>query len=301
MTMLSGHRNYAYMLSRAAVRALYTEVALEPKPGLVSFRDSGSHSDMNAETFVRSLFSLRGYFNRITTAGHDAAAFHVMQTLGQEAEARMLAATAGINTHRGAVFALGLLCASAGRCAALGLVLTPDHLRATLRATWGTALSAHASKARAAPANSNGQRVARQYGLRSAGDEAALAFPTLFEVTLPALTQALAAGVTARAAKVQALFATIAVLDDTNAAHRGGIEGMHFVKASAQSFLRNGGVMQPQWQQRARAVHADFMVRKLSPGGSADLLACACWIQDVKPEQQTKGLTQDRLVQTLPA
>ncbi|MDP3337407.1 MAG: triphosphoribosyl-dephospho-CoA synthase, partial [Rhodoferax sp.] len=99
----------------AAVRALYAEVALEPKPGLVSFRDCGSHTDMTAQTFMRSLFALRGYFPHMVRAGHTGAPFAALEGLGKNAEARMLTATGGINTHRGAIFGLGLLCASAGR------------------------------------------------------------------------------------------------------------------------------------------------------------------------------------------
>jgi len=91
-------------LARSAVRALYAEVALEPKPGLVSFRDNGSHTDMTAATFLHSLFALRHYFGHIAQAGFEGADFGHLQALGLAAEARMLRATGGVNTHRGAVF-----------------------------------------------------------------------------------------------------------------------------------------------------------------------------------------------------
>jgi triphosphoribosyl-dephospho-CoA synthase len=269
-------------IARCAVRALYAEVALEPKPGLVSLRDNGSHSDMTAATFVKSLFALRHYFGHMARAGALAHPFEFLQALGLGAEERMLAATGGVNTHRGAVFMLGLLCAAAGRLAAKGQPFTAVNLRDSLLRHWGQALRWRAKSAARATSASNGQRAARRFGLRSAGDEAALGFPTLFEVTLPALQAALQAGHAPRAARVQAFFATMAVLDDTNTAHRGGWEGVQFVKTSAQAFLDAGGVAQGDWLRQARAIHADFVARRLSPGGAADVLAAACWLQELQ-------------------
>jgi triphosphoribosyl-dephospho-CoA synthase len=264
-------------IQRSAVRALYAEVALEPKPGLVSFRDNGSHSDMQAATFVQSLFALRHYFGHMAQAGAARLPFAALQTLGLAAEQRMLRATGGINTHRGAVYALGLLCAAAG--AASGVAAA--QVRQSLLTHWGAALRLRAEAAARAPALSHGQRAVAAYGLRSAGAEAALGFPTLFEVTLPALQAALRAGHAPRAARVQALFATMAVLDDTNLAHRGGMAGVLFVKAAARGFLEAGGVAQADWLQQARRFHADCVQQRLSPGGAADVLACACWLQEL--------------------
>jgi triphosphoribosyl-dephospho-CoA synthase len=274
-------------IARCAVRALYAEVVLEPKPGLVSLRDNGSHTDMDAATFVKSLFALRHYFGHMARAGALGHPFEFLQALGMGAEERMLIATGGVNTHRGAVFLLGLLCAAAGRLAAQNKVLTAHSLRATLQRQWGQALRWRAeSAARAAPV-SNGQRAARRFGLRSAGEEAALGFPTLFEITLPALQAALQAGHAPRVARVQAFFATMSVLDDTNTAHRGGWEGVQFVKTSAQVFLDAGGVAQPDWLQQARTIHAEFVARRLSPGGAADVLAAACWLQEMQHGAKT--------------
>ncbi len=274
-------------MARCAVRALYAEVALEPKPGLVSFRDNGSHTDMNAATFVKSLFALRHYFGHMARAGALGHPFEFLQALGMGAEERMLAATGGINTHRGAVFALGLLCAAAGRLTAKGQAFSGARVRQTLQSQWGPALRWRADAAARSAPLSNGQRAARSHGLRSAGEEAALGFPTLFEVTLPALQQALQQGHAQRAARVQAFFATMAVLDDTNTAHRGGLAGAAFVKASARGFLDAGGVAQPDWLAQARAIHAGLVAQRLSPGGSADVLACACWLHEM--EQAAHG------------
>ena len=76
-----------------------------------------------------------------------------------------------------------------------------------------------------------------------------------------------------QAARVQAFFALLAAVDDTNLLHRGGIEGLRFAQAAARRFLAEGGVTRPGWQARAADVHRAFVARRLSPGGCADLLA----------------------------
>ncbi len=258
------------------VLALYDELELWPKPGLVSFVDSGSHVDMDARTFMRSLFALRHTFPALALRGAEGAPFAALESEGIAAEGRMLCATNGINTHRGAIFTLGLLCAAAGRCTALGLRINDVNLRNTLLATWGADLSERAQRSR----NSNGSRVAQQFGLRSVGMEAADGFPVLFETVWPCLREALERGASPRLAKVEALFAAMAVLDDTNLVHRGGLEGLCFVQHAAHAFLDRDAARR-DIEKDALSLHHELVIRRLSPGGSADLLAAACWLQRV--------------------
>jgi triphosphoribosyl-dephospho-CoA synthase len=268
-------------IGRAATVALYEELALYPKPGLVSFIDTGSHTDMDASTFMRSLFALRHYFVQITRLGTRDASFSALEQLGIDAEHRMLRATAGINTHRGAVFSLGLLCAAAGQLAASGTPQQPAALRASLLRHWGPALQDRATQATHAPRHSNGQCAARRHGLRSVGEAAADGFPVLFDVAVPALQQALADGLDDRAAKLQTLFHILAVLDDTNLAHRGGLAGLRFAQRRAADFLAAGGAARPDALAHAEAIHRNFVARRLSPGGAADVLAAACWVHRI--------------------
>lgn len=261
----------AQRIGRAAIASLYDELALAPKPGLVSFVDSGSHTDMDATTFVRSLFALRRYFPRIAMAGAAGASFSELEALGIAAEARMLAATGGINTHRGAVFTLGVLCAAAGE----GARLCASDLRERLMQRWGDALRARQHRA----STSNGRRAADAHGLRSAGDEAALGFPTVFEHAVPALAHARAIGLNDRSARLQTLFEIIAVLDDTNLAHRGGLAGLRFAQREARAFLLAGGARRPDALAHAQAIHREFVAQRLSPGGAADVLAAACLVE----------------------
>ena len=113
-------RAEAARLGRLAIASLHAELALAPKPGLVTPSDAGSHADMDARTFWRSLAALRGYFEAIAQAGLAQAPFDALRRLGLQAEDAMLRATDGINTHRGAIFSLGLLTAAAARSAGPG-------------------------------------------------------------------------------------------------------------------------------------------------------------------------------------
>ncbi|UST56180.1 triphosphoribosyl-dephospho-CoA synthase MdcB (plasmid) [Comamonadaceae bacterium OTU4NAUVB1] len=262
-------------LGRAAVLALHDELSLAPKPGLVTPLDRGSHDDMDAHTFMRSLFALRHYFVEIAGAGFDGAAFDTLERLGIAAEARMLAATGGVNTHRGAIFMLGLLCAAAGAVVrAHGTVAQPGLLREALRQHWGAALARRGARAPTLP----GGIAARRLGLRGASQEAALGFPVVFDTALPALASGLARGLDARRARLDALFHVMAVLDDSNLAHRGGLAGLREVQALARRFVARGGIARPDGPREAQAIAEHCVARRLSPGGAADTLAAACWL-----------------------
>ena len=267
----------AQAIGRAATLALHDELALSPKPGLVTLTSQGSHTDMDAQTFMRSLFALRSYFVRIAELGARGASFEALERCGVDAEARMFAATGGINTHRGAVFMLGLLCAAAGAVAASGHPLSASLVRRTLRANWGAALAVRALRTSSLP----GGQAARRLGLRSASTEAALGFPTLFETAIPALRAAREQGLTCEAAQLDTLFGVMAVLADSNLAHRGGLEGLRFAQQAARDFLAAGGASQPEGVAIAEAIGHQFVQRRLSPGGAADMLAAACWMQRI--------------------
>lgn len=265
--------------ARLAVACLHAELLLYPKPGLVSLVDNGSHLDMNAATFMRSLFALRHYFAAICRAGAAHAPFAVLRHLGQQAEVRMLAATGGINTHRGAIFSLGLLCAAFGRLHPGDAAVTLDAvaLRAAL-GSWSAELAAHADAA-APGATSHGVLVARRHHAGGAREEGARGLPSVFEVGLPALRRTLAKGGGMQAARIDALFALMAAVGDTNVLHRGGADGAQLVRSTARAFIDAGGTFSPDWRARALAAHQAFVARRLSPGGAADLLAATCLVQ----------------------
>jgi triphosphoribosyl-dephospho-CoA synthase len=261
-------------VGRLAVRSLYQELVLYPKPGLVSLVDNGSHQDMDASTFMRSLFSLRGYFVSITAAGMERAPFEQLRTLGIEAEARMMRATGGVNTHRGAIFCLGMLCAAVGAAYLQKSALSPAAIRANVLAHWGEALGRHSLMP---AATSHGGEVARKYKIGGAGEEAALGFPAIFDIALPHLQKLQRAGISWHASKIDTLFLLMRHIHDSNVYSRGGASGAEIVKNSARQFIEAGGTSRPDWKRHAIAIHDDFVKRGLSPGGAADLLAASCF------------------------
>ncbi|MBW9332225.1 triphosphoribosyl-dephospho-CoA synthase MdcB [Herbaspirillum sp. RU 5E] len=271
---------FCRQLARLAVRSLYQELVLYPKPGLVSRVDNGSHTDMTAQTFLRSLFALRHYFFQIAAAGLEGASFPTLQSLAIGAEERMLRATGGINTHRGAIFALGMLCAAMGYARGRHMPLQAATLRATLLIQWGDALARHSAAALPGGQHSHGQRVAAVHAVGGAREEGALGFPAVFEVALPQLQATLAAGRDLHHARIDALFALMAHLSDTNVYHRGGAEGAALVRSRSAAFLAAGGTALPDWEAQALDCHREFVAHRLSPGGAADLLAAACLVHE---------------------
>ncbi|WP_070271401.1 triphosphoribosyl-dephospho-CoA synthase MdcB [Duganella sp. HH101] len=278
----AAQRDFAGEVARLALRSLHAELCLYPKPGLVSLVDTGSHDDMNALTFMRSLFSLRHYFKKICLAGWHDAPFSRLKQLGIEAEAGMLKATRGINTHRGAIFSLGMLCATAGRARAQGTPMTPAALRAAMLIRWGEELAMHAAPADTCPAElSNGLRVAARYAVSGAREEGALGLPSVFEIGVPALLASRARGASMTHARIDTLFTLMARINDSNVYHRAGPQGAQTVRAHAQRFIDLGGTANIDWHAEALASHQVFIQQRLSPGGAADLLAASCLVQAI--------------------
>jgi triphosphoribosyl-dephospho-CoA synthase len=265
----------ARRIGELAAQSLYAELALYPKPGLVNLRDGGAHADMNAATFVRSIAALRGYFVAIADAGARGASFTEMQRLGIDAEARMMSATRGVNTHRGAIFTLGLLAAAAGASAARGCGPTDASLRGVV-ATFRNGVLACAVDPASPP--SHGRVAAARYGAGGARREAAAGFPSVFEIGLPALRFALARTGDARTAQLHALFALLARVEDTNLLYRGGPDALRFVAREAAAFVARGGMLAPNALSYAEHLHRACCARGISPGGCADLLAASWFV-----------------------
>jgi triphosphoribosyl-dephospho-CoA synthase len=261
-------------IANHAVDALLLEVDTWPKPGLVSHVDSGSHTDMDAALLERSARSLTPYFAQLARAGREQAGMPALRGIGLAAESAMFQVTAGINTHRGAIFGLGLLCAAAAMAQGSS---AHQELGGIVSRHWGAQIGAPD-----AGLQTHGAQVYRRYGIGGARREAAAGFPALYQIGWPALRagRALAAGDEA-AARVQCLFALMASLEDTNLLHRGGPEGLLFARALAAEFIDAGGVAQRDWRDQALRAHRLMVVRHLSPGGSADLLAMTLFVDAV--------------------
>jgi triphosphoribosyl-dephospho-CoA synthase len=259
-------------IAACAEHCLRLEVDTWPKPGLVSVVDTGSHDDMDAGTFARSAAAIRPFFAEMARAGAARADMAVLRRIGVRAEHAMLAATGGVNTHRGAIFGVGLLCAAAGRRSAgasYAEAASEPRLGEVVAQYWGDEILGGPR-----PSSSHGEVVGRRYGVGGARQEAASGFASVYDVGVPALREAerLRPG-DAPAARVHACFALIAAVADTNLLHRGGTAGLEFAQQTARAFLARGGIGAPDWLEHAEAAHRAFVTRRLSPGGAADLLA----------------------------
>ncbi|MGE6333105.1 triphosphoribosyl-dephospho-CoA synthase MdcB [Stenotrophomonas sp. NPDC077659] len=260
-------------LGRLAIASLHAELACAPKPGLVTPFDTGSHDDMDAGTFLRSLFALRHYFTAVASAGADDAPFALLRAHGIAAEHAMLRATGGINTHRGAIFSLGLLVAAAARCRRLQGHPAPAAQVCVAVQHWADDFAA-------APldASSPGQRARLRHGVPGVREQAAAGYPVLRELAVPTLRHALHNGLPRDAAMCQTLMQLVAQVDDLNLLHRGGAEGLAWAQQQARAFLERGGAFAPGWQAGLHGIGDGFVARRLSAGGSADLLACSWFL-----------------------
>jgi len=265
-------------VAAAAANALLAELETWPKPGLVSHVDSGSHTDMDASTLRASAVAIAPFYGHLAVAGAAGSGMNRLREIGLEAERAMLAATGGVNTHRGAIFGLGLLCAAAGAVwcgtARAGRQWRANVLGATVRQRWGQAILRGPI-----PLHSHGTKALLEFGAGGARAQAAAGFPHALDVGLPALRlgRRLAPD-DPDAACVQGFFAILASMDDTNLLHRGGGAGLRFAQETAAGFLGQGGVEQAEWRERAATIHHAFVARRLSPGGCADLLAITLFL-----------------------
>jgi len=259
-----------------AVACLKLEVATYPKPGLVSHVDNGAHRDMDAALLNRSAETLRPFFADLAAAGAAGAGMDRLRVIGIQAEHEMLLATNGVNTHRGAIFGLGLLCAAAGF---RDTYAVPQSLGSLIAQIWG-----HDILAGPRPLRSHGAEASRRYGVGGARLEASQGLPAVYNIALPVLRAArsIAAG-DEEAARVQACMQLIATVDDTNLLYRGGRDGLAFAQSQATAFLGQGGITADGWRDRAIAIHRAFTTRNLSPGGCADLLGMALFVDRMEP------------------
>lgn len=257
-------------LAALAARALLYEVCAAPKPGLVDRNNRGSHEDMDIFTFVDSTAALLPYFRQAAAVGMDTAAlpageaFRRLRAAGIRGEREMFQATGGVNTHKGAVFSLGLLCGAMGRLwSPAGFCRDLDRVLAECGALAAGAAGADDGEMTA------GRRIRREHGLRGILGEAAAGFPAA-KAGLEALEAALEAEASLEEAGVSALLELIARVEDTNLVARGGLEGWRWAADRARALLAEGPVPR---REAVEALDREFIARNLSPGGCADLLA----------------------------
>jgi len=266
--MIAAHfaNRQALFIGETAQRALLYEALTTPKPGLVDCENAGAHTDMDIFSFADSACALRQYFEDCARLGQQMADYSQLQHAGRLAEEKMLAA-ARANTHKGAVFSLGILCYAAGRCG------EGAALRDILCQAAGAGDYYLRQMQQENPGKTGGEQQFARYGLTGARGEAASGFATVQSISLPALQKALAAGKSLPQAGCEALIKLIAQVKDSNIIRRAGLEGAAFAAEKAAQALENGCTV-----KELRALNALFVEKNISPGGSADLLAATYFL-----------------------
>lgn len=265
-------------LADTAVEALIDEAMLTPKPGLVDQRGSGAHSDLNWMLMCHSARALRHGFHAMAQAGQQTADAQTLReqigAAGRSAERAMMRATGGVNTHRGAIWALGLLVTAAAQD---GEALSAPAV--ARRA--GTLARRHDPHAPAVTGN-KGALACLQHGVGGARWQAQSGFPQVIQVALPALAQSRLRGDSEDCSRLNAMLAVMAQLDDTCLLARGGRPALAAAQTGAQRVLDAGGAASSYGQQALRALDVELLARQVSPGGAADLLAAALLLDRIE-------------------
>lgn len=295
-------------VAELASRAAVLEAAVSPKPGLVCIDGNGAHRDMNYPLFVRSAHALRPYFAAAHAWGETSRgmtpqrAFTRLRGLGVAAERRMLAATNGVNTHKGLIFSMGLFCAAVGRMG--GQNASIDDIRRTAsafvrglvekdfapllpfaarQAEKGAALEYDRPKAarsvleaRLGRGLSAGEVVFLLYGTTGIRGEAENGFPHV-GAACAALGRH-GAGRDLNTAMAHCLLELVRDMDDTTLLWRGGRRGRAYAAMAARVVLAAGGLRTPEGAAALRRMSADFAAKGLSPGGCADILAVSVFL-----------------------
>lgn len=270
---------HARHLAVLATGCLLEEANLTPKPGLVDQRGSGAHHDLTLDLLERSAHSLTPTFYALALQSWrrpaDIALRQLVGRLGREGEAQMMRETGGVNTHRGAIWALGLLVSASAMCGgegslhqvvknAAGLATLPDDAAPRLF--------------------SNGQRASSRYRLPGAREEARQGFPHVVRLALPQLRQSRRRGANESEAQLDALMVMMTSLSDTCVLSRAGMTGLNAMQQGAKAVLAAGGVSQSAGRRALARLDADMLALNASPGGAADLLSATLFLDRICPE-----------------
>lgn len=278
---LSRDQAQAVRLGRLACQALIAEAELTPKPGLVDRRGAGAHTDLSLSIMKRSAFAIEPYFCEMAAFSKGTPPSQVLRerlaVIGRDAERAMLKATNGSNSHKGAIWILGLLISAAAM---------QDADKVTASRIAETAEETAFFADRAAPRLvSHGDVIARKHGVAGARGEALRGFPHVIHVGLPMLRSKRASGATETVARLDTLLSIMSRLDDTCLLYRGGKTALVAAKKGAIAVERSGGAGTAIGRQQLYCLDRRLLKLGASPGGSGDLLAATLFLDAVERRQ----------------
>jgi triphosphoribosyl-dephospho-CoA synthase len=271
----------AVRLAGLVRQALIAEAELTPKPGLVDRRGAGAHIDLSLAIMRRSALAIEPYLCQmafVSRRRHPSQPLRErLAVIGRDAECAMLKATSGSNSHKGAIWILGLLVSAAAM---------QDDDKARASAITATARKIASFEDRATPRLvSHGDVVAKRYGVRGVRGEALHGFPHVVNVGLPMLHSRRASGATENVARLDTLLSIMSRLDDTCLLYRGGEEALVTAKAGAAAVESAGGSGTAIGSQKLFRLDRRLLELRASPGGSGDLLAATLFLDAVERGQ----------------
>lgn len=292
-------------IARLALTAVLYEASAAPKPGLVDPFSSGAHSDMDYFTFLASAASLAPWLERFARLGYlhkgePEALLPVLREEGKHAEAAMFDATQGVNTHKGLIFSMGLVCAAAGylyadKNAKKSLETAhPVHnlgaseicqtasaiVKGIIERDFGSLDCARNNVTTLSNANLTvGEKLFLAYKVRGIRGEAEDGFPSALKFGLPTLRARLAVGFSWNDALIDTLLVLFSEVEDTNVLGRAGYDGLAYMRSEAKTAIQLGGMANKKGRETIRTMDAKFIERNISPGGCADLLAITAFLQ----------------------
>jgi triphosphoribosyl-dephospho-CoA synthase len=281
----------AVRLAYLACQSLIAEAELTPKPGLVDRRGAGAHSDLSLSIMKLSAFAIEPYFCKmafVSEGGHPSQALRErLAVIGRDAERAMLKVTNGSNSHKGAIWILGLLTSAAA-------MQDADKIPALRIARTARKIAFFAD--RAAPRLvSHGDVVARKHGVTGARGEALRGFPHVIDVGLPMLRSKRTSGATETVARLDTLLSIMSRLDDTCLLYRGGKTALVAAKEGAIAVERVGGSGTAIGRQQLYRLERRLLELGVSPGGSGDLLAATLFLDAVERKQDEVQADQSGL------
>lgn len=270
-----------------AVESMLYEVSAMPKPGLVDCNNSGAHYDMDYFTFMSSAASLHDSFDEFVRIGWEyrhrpiEEVFPYLREAGKKAEFRMFSFTGGINTHKGMIFTLGILCGCAGWMFGKK-PLTFENLSECSAAMCQGICEKEYSGLEQKTELTKGERMYLEYGCTGVRGEVEKGYQTIKQFSLPYYTQLRQAQVNTNDALVQTLLHLIADTWDTNILSRHDMDTMKYCQRYAQKVLDLGGILTEAGKAAIIKMDQDFIERYISPGGCADLLAVTHFVYSLE-------------------
>lgn len=254
-------------ITRNALKSLLYEVVTNPKPGLVDPVDVGPHPDMDVYLFIDSSLSLADYFNQAAKIGSTFSGtdlkqmFEMLRQAGIEAEKTMFNATDHVNTHKGAVFSLGLFVCASSYCQKNDR----DEFIVIQEMTKGLVKRDLGQKQETA-----GEKQFLQYGKGGVREEAEAGYPLVRDISLPFLAQSHGE---LNTRLLDTLMKIVSEIEDSNLIKRAGnLEVITWAHEQAKTYLNLGGYGTSAGRQFMQQLNQTFKEKNYSLGGSADLL-----------------------------